>query len=70
MNGIKPGHGINGFQVTLLPCLQLRQKLVGHGIDGSIGELHALQLGDMRADVLVAVAEGKQGKDLSLQLIR
>ena len=37
VNGAKPDNGVNGFQITLTPGLQLRYQFVGDGVDGAVG---------------------------------
>lgn len=42
---------------------------IGDGINGAVGKFDIIQFGNMSPDVLIAVAERKQGDDLALQLI-
>ena len=69
MYSVQPDDRIDGFQVSLTPRLQLRKQLVGDSIDGTIGKLDTVEIGNMAADVLVTVTQGKQSQDLAFQFI-
>lgn len=69
VNGVKLDDRVNGLQVALPPGLQLGQQLVGDRADCPIGEGQAVQAGNVGTDILVAVAQGKQGKDLALKFV-
>ena len=69
MYSVQPDDRIDGFQVSLTPRLQLRKQLVGDSIGGTIGKLDTVKIGNMAADVLVTVTQGKQSQDLAFQFI-
>ena len=59
VDGIAPQDWIDGVKIALAPSLQLRQQLVGHGIDCPIRDSDAVHRLNMLADILIARTEGK-----------
>ena len=69
MNGIEPDDGVNRVQVALAPALQLRQKLVGNSVEGTIGEVDIVEVFEVLTDALLAVPVGVERDDFALQIV-
>ena len=70
MDGVEPDDGVKSLQIPFTPCLKLWDQLVCDRIQRPIGETYIIQLLDMMTDVLITVAQSKQGNNFAFQFIR